>query len=88
MRVLEILDYTLSKNLHLKNELAEINKKLNDQEVANSILSNSIESFDEKLSQQEKNASEYLEEIIDDIINFQQTQLDITHLATERKYLR
>lgn len=78
MGVQQILDYASSKNLHLKNKLAEINKNLNDQGVANSILSNSIKSFNERLSLQEKNVTEYLEEINDDIINLQQTQFYIT----------
>lgn len=72
MGVIQIWNYTLSENLHLKNKFAEINKILHDQGVANSILSNSIKTFDERLSQPEKNVSKYLEEMSDDIISLQQ----------------
>lgn len=81
--VIQILDLTLTKMLNQQKQIDELKEELKAQKAANSILTNSVTSFNQRLTSQEKNVSEYLQDINDDIIDLQQAQDNLQHLETE-----
>lgn len=78
INTIELIVKILSENEDLKNELAQAQQAIEDLKLANTILTDSVTNFNERLSTQEKNVSEYLDELNEEIID---TKADINNMS-------
>lgn len=68
MKTSLLTEHVTEQNLTLKNKLIEANQDIQDLKLSNSIIANSVTIFNERLDVQEKNVSDYLDELNEGVI--------------------
>ena len=58
----------MSDNITQRNKLDAADQEIKDLKLANSILTNSVTIFNERLDDQEKNILQYLDELNEEVI--------------------